>query len=322
MSISNLAFMGGAPLPGVQGCTPPCVLNYNPKPKTDWKNISDADAAEIMLHPKVQKAMAEAVGMMQEKIKKDLCKETAAMMNDRLEKEEEFMSVANILSIVKALEAEEDARKAPRYRFRYQKKDADGNFTDTELEPKAWRKNHFSIPEIVQIILTRQGDALKSIGKDVRKAYEDFENRYNEPMEFDSYRLNKELDLVDYDFVEDDSPFKYMTGWEIAEEMFQITNNADRYLITSTLLAELLSLPQFKGKSNVVKMIKDRALKRQASLQTWADIENQDRFLRSKGVALDIAWKNDLKKFLKYQALSPSANAFRDEQEAITDDKN
>lgn len=277
-------------------------------------NYTEDEARRVLVSPAGQKVLREALDEMYDKIKADATKAVTKVWNDRLCQAEDYVGLLGLISNMKAIEMEIEARKDPSYEAEYKEKDADGNWHTVKYSPRGWKKTHLSLPEIVSAVTRWQSDAAEKMGgptTPLKDHYEKFINQFGEPLEFDSYKLNTELDLKEYDFVDDDSPFGYMTAWEIYEEGLRIGDHGSCMLATIVDALVLIEHPTMK---KLLGWFMQKRNERLRQFQTKEEIDKAVDYLRSKKVEIPTEWQKDFEKMLKFNELRIVREEDADEQ--------
>lgn len=283
----------------------PAYRNPTPSPLPPFlMDVSESEVRRILGTPTGKRVLTEALTEMEVKIKDDAVKAVTEVWNDRLSQAEDYVGVLGLISNIKAVEMEIEARKDPNYVASYKKKKADGTFETVEYKPKGWQKTHLSMEEIVNAIVNRQADATENmggIGAKLKPHYDSFVEAYGEQLVTESYNINVELDLEQYDFVDNDYPFNYMTGWQIYEEGLRIGDNATRFMATIVDAMVLMEHPTMKKLVDWFMRERNRKLH---AITRWSQIEDMVAHLRERNLHIPEEWKRDLKLMMKYRELT------------------
>jgi len=275
---------------------------WAPSPSVNM-NISEAEVRQILaMTPAGQKVLQESLKDMYDKIHDDAMNAAAKTWNDRLDQAEDYVGVLGLISHVRALELEATARKDPDYEAEYQRKKDDGTWETVRYKPAGWRKTHFSIPEIVGVIAGRQSDACDEMGGASTKLkghYDAFLEKYGVPIVCDSYDINQELDLEQFN-LDRENPFEGMTGWQVYEEGVKIGNQSACLLSTVT---DCLVLEEHSTMRKLIDWFTRKKNEKLKSFKDPSEIESAVDHARKKGLTIPVGWQKSLDTFIKYEAM-------------------
>lgn len=187
-------------------------------PEAKWKHLTKDDVEEIIALTSVgREAFKKSMEDMEAKMKEDVREQCIKQYAEKLYTAEDYIAAQGILGAANSIE--ETFRKAA-----------------IDPERKGFKKNRLTLKEVQQGMIDNWPYGLGQVTKETLKSeWIRVQETYDVEFGFKSYNLNSEFNLDEYDFVEDDTPFEYLTAWQIYEEGLRIGDHSTRILSSISL---------------------------------------------------------------------------------------